>query len=102
MSYEALTNKYLSKLKSEIKDTLAAKNLDSTGQASQSLEVKGNQLLGADYLYYIDKGRSPGKFPPVANIQEWVRVKLGLQKSEAKNTAFLIGRKISRRRNFYI
>lgn len=95
MPYESLTRKSLESLKRNIQEAIASKGLDSSGAAFDSLEVSGNQLLGADYLYYLDKGRGPGKFPPPANIVEWVRSKLGLEGREAKQVAFLIGRKIS-------
>jgi hypothetical protein len=94
MSYEIITANALNGLKSKIQATLAAKNLDATGEASISLEVNGSQLLGNDYLYYLDKGRAPGKFPPT--MYGWVNNKLGLSGSEAKQVDFLVRRKISR------
>jgi hypothetical protein len=95
-NFEQLTAKHLNLLRDRIRDTLAAKNLDNTGEAGMSLEVQGSKLLGADYLYYLDKGRGPGKFPPVQNIRDWVRQKLGVDDKEAKGIAFLVGRKISK------
>lgn len=95
MPYESLTKKALERLRDDIRTAIASKGLDSSGAAFDSLEVTGNQLLGADYLYYLDKGRGPGKFPPPANIVEWVRSKLGLEGREAKQVAYLIGKKIS-------
>lgn len=95
MSFESLTHKHLNTLKENIQREMSSKNLDNTGEASNSLEVKGNQLLGNDYIYYLDQGRRPGKFPPVQNLRDWVRSKLGLDSAEAKQVAFLIGRKIA-------
>lgn len=94
MSYEIKTAKALNELKQNIQSTLAAKNLDNTGEASMSLEVNGSQLLGNDYIYYLDQGRRPGKFPP--SLIDWVRNKLGLKGNEAKQVDFLVRRKISR------
>jgi hypothetical protein len=94
MSYEIQTAKALNGLKQKIQATLAAKNLDATGEASISLEIKGDQLIGNDYIYYLDKGRGPGKFPPT--MYGWVNNKLGLSGSEAKQVDFLVRRKISR------
>jgi hypothetical protein len=94
MSYEKTTRKSLESLREQIQLQLAAKNLDNTGEAARSLEIKGTSLLGIDYLYYLDKGRKAGKFPP--SLMSWVREKLGLQGAEAKNADFLIRRSISR------
>ena len=96
MPYRELTEKHLNNLKRDISDAMAIKNLDSSGNASASLRVDNNKLLGADYIYYLDQGRAPGKFPPPRNLIEWVRQKLNVTNSEAKSAAFLIGRKISR------
>ena len=94
MSYEKTTRKALESLREQIQLQLAAKNLDNTGEAARSLEIKGTQLYGIDYIYYLDKGRKAGKFPP--SLISWVREKLGLQGAEAKNADFLIRRSISR------
>lgn len=94
MNFDKITAKHLDQLKSRIADTLAAKGIDNTGEASASLEVSGNQLLGNDYLYYLDQGRKSGKFPP--SLMGWIRTKLGLEGKEAKQVDFLVRRKISR------
>jgi hypothetical protein len=91
MSYETLTNKHLNNLRERIRGRIAV----NSGEAAESLEVRGNQLLGNDYIYFLDQGRGPGKFPPPTNIVAWVRSQLGLEGREAKQVAFLIGRKIS-------
>jgi hypothetical protein len=96
MSYEQLTAKHLGNLQAKIVQVLANKNIDSTGEASASLEVKGSQLLGADYIYYLDQGRRPGKFPPISNIRSWIRSKLNIPIEEESAAIFLIGRKISK------
>jgi hypothetical protein len=93
MSYEKLTAKHLNQLKARISDTLAAKGIDATGSASASLEVSGNKLMGNEYLYFLDQGRGPGKFPP--SLLGWVRSKLGLEGREAKQVDFLVRRKIA-------
>jgi len=94
MNFEELIKKHLTNLQERIKNELASKNIDASGDASKSLEVKGNQLLGNDYLYFVDQGRKPGKFPP--SLINWVRQKLGLEEREAKQVDFLIRRKIAR------
>ena len=94
MSYEKITAKHLNQLSSKIKETLASKGIDNSGSASGSLEISGPKLLGNDYLYYLDQGRRPGKFPP--SLIGWIRSKLGLEGREAKQVDFLVRRKISR------
>lgn len=56
-----------------------------------------------DYYKWVAEGRSPGKFPPVQNIIQWIRSKPiiptenGLGKIPTENQlAYLIGRKIAR------
>ena len=33
------------------------------------------QLLSENYLQYVDKGRKPGTYPPIAPLLRWARVK---------------------------
>ena len=94
-SFPEQTKEALTSLSKAIIDRMSEKNLDASGEASNSLEVDGNKLLGADYLYFLDQGRSPGKFPPVDSIREWVSQKLSVPTDEEKSIAFLIGRKIA-------
>ncbi len=52
---------------------------DLTNSLKKIVEIDGNyfsvsiELL--DYWYYVEKGRKPGKFPPISKIEEWIRVK---------------------------
>jgi len=59
-----------------IKNEMSSKNLDVTGRASQSLRVistdKKAASVGIDYIEYLNRGRGPGKFPPIDKIKEWV------------------------------
>jgi hypothetical protein len=56
---------------------------DATGALINSLafEIKEEAqqiqiiLLANDYLKYVDKGRKPGKYPPIKAIAKWVQVK---------------------------
>jgi len=43
----------------------------------------------------LEHGRRPGKFPPVTNIRDWVRSKLGIEENKVNSIAYLIGRKIA-------
>lgn len=48
------------------------------------------------YALPVEIGTRP-HFPPVAAIQDWVRVKLGLDGPEGRSAAFAIARKIAKR-----
>lgn len=54
-----------------------------------------------DYWYYVENGRRAGKWPPIDNILNWIRVKPVLPRPNAEGKlptpqqlAFLISRKI--------
>lgn len=54
-----------------------------------------------DYWYYVENGRKAGKWPPIQNILDWIKIKpvLPRQNAEGKlptpqQLAFLIARKI--------
>jgi hypothetical protein len=55
---------------------MSNKNLDVTGRASASLKVvkSANKIasVGIDYIEYLNRGRGPGKFPPIDKIKQWV------------------------------
>jgi len=65
-----------------IKEDMRAKGMDTTKNASNSLRIeKRGQVyvsVGIDYIQYLDRGRPPGKFPPMDTIKRWVELK-GLQ-----------------------
>lgn len=68
--------------------------VDGTFQCSLSL---------APHWKYVENGRRPGKFPPIGNILEWVKVKpelarpnrLDRKELAPKQLAFLVARKIA-------
>ena len=95
IEHDEITQKSLNDLKKEIESEMNTKGLNNTKSAVNSLEVRGNALLGNDYIYFLDKGRRPGKFPPVNVMRDYVRSKLGISEEKQVNSiAFLIGRKI--------
>lgn len=67
-----------------------AKNSLKAMVTEDGLSIVGNRYVGA-----LDKGRRPGKFPPVQVIRDWVASKLGITGQENSSIAFLVGRKIS-------
>jgi len=56
----------------------------------------------AEHWKFVDKGRKPGKRPPMQPIQEWIARKgiplkgRGAKKNQARTLAFFIARKIGR------
>ncbi len=87
-------------------------NSDASGELKQSIDFKiqskSNKLeldiIMLDYWEYVDKGRRPGKRPPVSSIEKWltypnVRDKLrggmGDQAfSDPQSLAYIIAKKI--------
>lgn len=70
--------------------------------AFENGEITGEISL-ASYWKYVEYGRRPGKFPPLQNILDWVKIKPviprpvnGLKAPSEKQLAFLIGRKIAK------
>jgi hypothetical protein len=59
--------------------------------------VKGVISNPLDYALWAEKGRGPGKWPPRAPIELWVRRKLGISPPESHQVAFLVARAIGRR-----
>lgn len=74
----------------------------ASGNWARSLDVRVSgltaKLLGPKYTEQLVFGRKPGKFPPIAAIERWIREK-GLKPIEdnlkISSLAFLIARKIS-------
>lgn len=65
-------------------------------------EIVGEISL-ASYWKYVEYGRRPGKFPPLQNILDWIKIKPviprpvnGLKQPSEKQLAFLISRKIAK------
>ena len=56
-------------------------------------------LVASTQLYapIVERGRQPGKFPPIGPIELWVRRKLGIDPGKSKGVAFVIARSIARK-----
>ena len=68
----------------------------STGRLYQTMSYQVNADLTVsfsfeDYAFYVDKGRKPGKQPPLDSIKAWCRVR-----NIPESAAFPIARKIGR------
>ena len=94
--FEALKNELIAKY-----DELGMR---ASGNFAESLEVQVNDtkavLLGANYAEQLEYGRKSGKFPPIAQIEQWINDKGIISKIQGKisvsSLAFLIARKIAR------
>ena len=97
---EEIANKFMAKLVEKLQRKLIDKGKLATGsligQMKYDVKVDSQgravgRLFSEDYLRYVDKGRRPGKQPPLKAIKEWTRVKMIPEKY-----AFPIARKIGR------
>lgn len=92
------------------KQKLEADGKKATGNLIQSVKteisISGTSinvvLHVADYYKWVEEGRQPGKFPPIASIQQWIKDKPIIPHEDDKGRlpteeqlSFLIGRKIA-------
>lgn len=72
--------------------------MEASGEWRENLRLvttnKSATIRGRKYTEQLVHGRRPGTMPPVANIEKWVNVKLGLYGREATSAAWAISRKI--------
>ena len=106
------TKKYLFKygeqVVNEMKTRLTTLDKIATGKLINSLGYKikvGTDEIEFDftavnYYKYVDKGRRPGKRPPLKKIEAWCRVK-GIPKKAAYPIAKKIGERGIKLTNFY-
>lgn len=73
--------------------------LDATGEWRESLNVRAEGqtgiINGRKYTEQLVWGRRPGAMPPIAPLERWAQVKLGLSGTAAKSAAFAIAKKIA-------
>jgi hypothetical protein len=97
-------NKWAEKVKQEIIDKYNSIGLKASGKFAEELETDVTEtdtnlnikFIGMDYTYYLVNGRSPGGFPPVQAIMDWIDDKGLIYDIKKESLAFLIGRKIAR------
>lgn len=74
--------------------------LDATGEWRESLNVRADDQVGVingrKYTEQLVYGRMPGAMPPIAPLEKWAQVKLGLSESQARSAAFAIAKKIAK------
>ncbi len=72
-----------------------AKSLKS--QVSEANTLVSVRFKAKKYWRQVDEGRKPGKYVPIAPLQRWARVKLGLSGAEARSAAFAISKSIQKK-----
>lgn len=80
---QAVLNQYGEQLISLYRQKLLQTNTDATGTLDNTLNyiVETNEglfelsLRIQDYWKYVEEGRGPGKYPPINDIKNWIRVK---------------------------
>ena len=94
------------------KSLLLRDGKNATGELISSIKPMTPELVNgtfecslslAPHWKYVENGRRPGKFPPIDNILEWVKVKpqlarpnrLDRKEISPKQLAFLVARKIA-------
>lgn len=73
-----------------LKEALIEKGKQASGTLVKSVNAKVRtdgkkaviEVFAEDYLRYVDKGRRPGKHPPIKPLKEWVALK-GMETSAA-------------------
>lgn len=92
--------KEVEKFNDSIVEALDSKNISNTREAARSLHIEYGKdfvrSIGIFYLEFLDTGRAPGNFPPIQPLIDWAKSKFGVNDAEAKQIAFLTGRKIAR------
>lgn len=85
-------------VKQKARRTAGSPPIVNTGELARGVDYKMTSKLsarvGADARYseWVEKGRKPGKMPPVAPIERWAKTKLG-----QSGLGFVIARKIGRK-----
>lgn len=102
--FDRIGREFIEELKKELK--LLGKS--ASGNLINSLNYKVTQvndsfyieIIAADYLKFVDKGRKPGKMPPIKAIKPWVEMKgikiIGKNQKvlTSESAAYLIARSI--------
>lgn len=89
----------------ELKREFEEQGHNASGKGLQSIEHKTElingrdirvQIMGVDYLEYVNTGRNIGKMPPVEPIIEWVKIRNIAQGKEAERAGWAIAKAIER------
>lgn len=77
-------------------------SVNASGRLANSIRYEVTtgvlRVFSLDYIYYLQHGRKPGKFPPRQPILDWIKDKgIRRDKISANSLAYLIQRKISQK-----
>lgn len=93
--------KLVARLQNDIRNKQVTKfgAVNASGNLANSIQYTVQDykltITGADYIYYLQFGRKPGKRPPTSVIRQWIDEK-GINPTDISkdSLAFLIARKI--------
>ena len=69
----------------------------TTDIVSSPVSLVGSVMNPLIYAWPVERGRQPGRMPPVSAIELWVVRKLGIQSPESRGVAYVIARAIGKR-----
>lgn len=69
---------------------------EKTVDVSESGSVVSGKIEGTPYTRQLQFGRKPGKFPPLAAIEQWINDKQIVPDIPIRSLAYLIARKIAK------
>lgn len=73
---EKIIREFLEGIRAELIAYMDAEDRNASGKSKASLQVVNvtdnmGQLVGAQWIQYVFKGRPPGKMPPLSAIVDW-------------------------------
>lgn len=88
---------FFSSVEKEQKGIMSSRKMDASGQARSMItfKVTGNKgvLFGPDYMLFMERGRGPGRMPPIEPIMKWIEDKGIKPNTSVKSMAFAIAKK---------
>jgi hypothetical protein len=75
------------------------RSISSKVNSNVGSEITGQVGSNLDSIYpsAMERGRQPGKMPPVEALMRWVELKLGVPEADVRGVAFVIARSIARK-----
>lgn len=104
MNFSKQISTFLNGVKDAFIQDQKDKGIRNTGRSARSIrkevEPHSGSLIGVGYFHQQMHGRAPGKFPPIEQIEAWIRTK-GITprdpKTSIKSLAFLFARAIAKK-----
>lgn len=100
--FNKLFNKYGAIIIDRMIEKMNNLDLNASGTAARSLkyvtEPDGMSIMGKEYFAQINKGRAPGRKPPMQNILRWVQQRMAVDdEKEAKKVAYAVQKTIAKK-----